>query len=537
VTTVGTLSFRSKRFAVALAGLMLLLAAASSAYAQTTVTATWDRNTDALTAGYRVYYGTSSGTYQWSLDVGNQVNAPINLSPGSTYYFAVRAYDVAYQYGPYSAEATINLTSGPAPTAQITATMQSATSALVTWQTANATSASINGTAVGLTGSTAVAVSAQTTFTITARAADGRTATASATVTPNTAPPTAQITAALQGNGTALVNWQTTNAVSASINGVSVAPSGSQSVSVSGTTTFTITAVGATGATATASATVTVPTAAAPGVPRAMAASVSGSRVTLNWQPPTTGGAPTHYLLAVGTSAGASNVVSGYNVGNTLRVSGDLPRGTYYAHVRAVNGAGMSLSSNSAWFKIGRKLATPTGFNVQWSGTAATLSWTAPAADASEDVPTGYVLEAGTAPGLSNAATVRVGNVTSFTTDVSRGIYYVRVRAENQYGDSDPSQELEVRAPGGPQAPSRLVDVGSGATVDLRWNASAGGSAATGYVIEAGSAPGLADLASLQVGNVIRFVTNAPPGTYYVRVRGINARGPSAASNEIVVRR
>jgi hypothetical protein len=165
------------------------------------------------------------------------------------------------------------------------------------------------------------------------------------------------------------------------------------------------------------------------------------------------------------------------------------------------------------------------------------LSWTAPSPDAPEDVPTDYVLEAGTAPGLSNAARVRVGNVTRFTTVVSSGLYYVRVRAENQYGDSDPSAELELRAPGGPQAPTGLVAYGSGSTVDLRWNASAGGYPATGYVIEAGSAPGRSDLAVLNVGNVTRFVTNAPPGTYYVRVRGINATGPSAASNEIVVRR
>jgi hypothetical protein len=534
---VGTLLFRSKLSAIALASLMLVLGAASSAYAQNTVTATWDRNSDAFTAGYRLYYGTSSGTYQWSVDVGNQVSAPVNLSPGAVYYFAVRAYDAAFRYGAYSAEATINLTGGAAPTAQITATMQSATSALVSWQTTNATSASINGTDVGLTGSATVAVSSQTTFTITARAADGRTATASATVTPTTAAPTAQITATLQANGTALVSWQTTNAVSASINGTAVGPSGSSSVAVSGTTTFTITARAADGRTATASATVTVPTAAAPGVPRNMGASVSSSRVTLNWQPPSTGGAPSHYLLAIGTYAGASNVVSGYNVGNTLSVSGNLPRGTYYAHVRAVNGAGTSLSSNIATFRIGRRLGRPTGFNVRWSGTAATLSWTAPAADAAEDVPTNYVIEAGTAPGLNNAATVRVGNVTSFTADVSSGRYYVRVRAENEYGDSDPSEEIEVRAPGGPQAPTGLIAFGGGSIVDLRWNRSAGGYAATGYVIEAGSAPGLADLATLHVGNVTRFVTQAPPGTYYVRVRGINASGPSAASNEIVVRR
>jgi predicted phage tail protein len=268
-----------------------------------------------------------------------------------------------------------------------------------------------------------------------------------------------------------------------------------------------------------------------------MTASVSGARVTLGWQTPASGSAPTHYLLYVGTASGYSNVLNAYNVGNTLQVSGDLPRGHYYARVRAANAVGMSLSSNEATFRVGRRLSSPTGFRVTWSGTTATLAWTAPSADVAEDVPTNYVLEAGTAPGLSNAAVLNVGNVTSFRTEVPAGIYYVRVRAENQHGGSDPSEEIEVRAEGGPQAPTGLVAYGSGATVDLRWTASAGGYAATGYVIEAGSAPGLSDLATLHVGNVTRFVTEAPPGTYYVRVRALNARGPSAPSNEIVVRR
>ena len=218
-------------------------------------------------------------------------------------------------------------------------------------------------------------------------------------------------------------------------------------------------------------------------------------------------------------------------------MSADLPRGTYYARVRAANASGTSLNSNEVRFKIGRRLATPTGFTVTWTGTVATVSWTAPAADSAEDVPTDYVLEAGTAPGLSDAATVRVGNATSFSADVSTGIYYVRVRAENAYGDSDPTEDLEVRAPGGPQNPTGLVDYGSGSVVDLRWNPSYGGYAATGYVIEAGSAPGRSDLAVLPVGNVTRFVVNAPPGVYYVRVRATNSSGPSGPSNEILVRR
>lgn len=66
---------------VCAAGLLVLLPV-SAAHAQSAVTATWDRNTDSNTAGYRVYYGTASGDYQWSVDVGNQTSAPLNLSLG-----------------------------------------------------------------------------------------------------------------------------------------------------------------------------------------------------------------------------------------------------------------------------------------------------------------------------------------------------------------------------------------------------------------------------------------------------------------------
>jgi hypothetical protein len=56
-------------------------------------------------------------------------------------------------------------------------------------------------------------------------------------------------------------------------------------------------------------------------------------------------------------------------------------------------------------------------------------------------------------------------------------------------------------------------------------------------LLEAGSAPGLTDVASLQIGPVTSFSTTAPPGVYYVRVRSVNARGAGQPSNEIIVRR
>jgi hypothetical protein len=487
--------------------------------------------------------------------VGNQLSAPITVSPGSMYYFAVRAYNSINEYGPASSEATLDLRP---PTAQITATLGANNVATVTWQTGNATSATINGTAVGLSGSTTVTVASQTTFTLTARNATGQTATASATVTPSsssaptaqisstlgannlatltwqttnavsatinggpapalsgsatitvnvetsftlvatnaagqtatavtivtpgtsTAAPTAQITATLGANNVATVTWQTTNATSASINGTAVGLSGSTTTPVTASTTFTLTARNAAGQTATASASVTVATQTAPGAPSGMTASVAGSRATLGWRAPTAGSTPTSYLLDVGTSSGTANVAANYNVGNVLGVYGDLPRGTYYARVRAANGSGVSSYSNEVRFSVGNKLKTPTGFRVSWTGTTATLSWTAAAADGVDEQPTNYVIEAGTSPGASNVATVNVGNTTTFRAEVTSGNYFVRVKAQNSLGESDPSEELEIRAPGTPQAPTALISVGSGGVVDLRWTASAGGNAPAG---------------------------------------------------------
>ena len=72
----------------------------------------WDaptENTDGtrLTdlAGYNIYYGTAAGDYSNSINVGNITTHQItNLSDGSTYYFAVTAYDTSMNESDYSKE-------------------------------------------------------------------------------------------------------------------------------------------------------------------------------------------------------------------------------------------------------------------------------------------------------------------------------------------------------------------------------------------------------------------------------------------------
>ncbi|MGB9700611.1 MAG: InlB B-repeat-containing protein [Thermodesulfobacteriota bacterium] len=70
----------------------------------------WDPNTESDLAGYKVYYGTSSGNYGTPINVGNVTTYTISdLTAGQTYYIAVTAYDTYNNESDYS-----NEVSGPA---------------------------------------------------------------------------------------------------------------------------------------------------------------------------------------------------------------------------------------------------------------------------------------------------------------------------------------------------------------------------------------------------------------------------------------
>src|SRR5687767_5842708 len=90
---------------------------------------------------------------------------------------------------------------------------------------------------------------------------------------------------------------------------------------------------------------------------------------------------------------------------------------------------------------------------------------------------------------------------------------------------------IDARQPGAPLPPTLLPPNVSGTAVALTWTANAAGPAATLYQINAGSAPGLSDLAIITVAaNPTLFTAVAPPGTYYVRMFALNSSGPSTAS-------
>jgi len=86
-----------------------------------------------------------------------------------------------------------------------------------------------------------------------------------------------------------------------------------------------------------------------------------------------------------------------------------------------------------------------------------------------------------------------------------------------------------------PLAPVLSASV-TGSHVDLQWTLPAHSPAATGYVLEIGTAPGLSDLGRVPLGpDLAQSVPGAPPGTYVVRLRAVNTVAPGGVSNELTV--
>lgn len=277
---------------------------------------------------------------------------------------------------------------------------------------------------------------------------------------------------------------------------------------------------------------------APPGVPSAFRADVDGPRATLNWFAPGSGGMPSNYLLSVGTAPGAANLLSGHAVGQTESVSSDLAPGVYYARLQAANLMGVGPASPEIAFEIGGGYLPlgPSSLNANWQGTHVQLSWTPPSGSP-EEMPAAYVIEAGSTSGAADIGSINVGTATSYVVDVPPGTFYVRVRGVNARGISGASNEVVVTGRGAPGSPRNLSATGGGNVVNLRWSAPNSGGPVTSYVIEAGSGPGLSNLGVVDVGHVTTFTTAVPSGTYYVRVRAVNARGASAPSNQVTVPR
>jgi hypothetical protein len=213
-----------------------------------------------------------------------------------------------------------------------------------------------------------------------------------------------------------------------------------------------------------------------PNPPTALTNSVALDTVTLSWTPAATGGTAQNYIVEASSQPGGPLIatLTTTNAATTLVVGGVQP-GTYYVRVRAHNALGTSIGSTSTFSGYG-----------------------------------------------------------------ALGTYYVRIAARNSCSTgpvSSPDLEVVVAAcTAAPVAPANLRWTRNGNVVTLAWDAPATGILPSRYVIEAGSATGARDLLVFPTANnTTSFTASAAIGTYYVRVKGRNNCGDSAASNEVIV--
>ena len=196
----------------------------------------WAANQEADLAGYRVYQGTTSGSYGPAMDVGNTtLYTAHNLQAGLTYYFATTAYDFSGNESLPSLEVSTLIAAPPTdttpPAVSLTAPSEGSTVAGLVTLTATATDNvgvvgvqfHLNGTNLGTEDTTnPYAISWDTTgvapghysLTATARDAAGNSTTATPVVVtvdapPDTIPPSipGTLTAQVVSSSEIALNW------------------------------------------------------------------------------------------------------------------------------------------------------------------------------------------------------------------------------------------------------------------------------------------------------------------------------------------
>jgi phosphatidylinositol-3-phosphatase len=193
-------------------------------------------------------------------------------------------------------------------------------------------------------------------------------------------------------------------------------------------------------------------------------------------------------------------------------------------------GQSASAASLTGFFQA--TTAAPTALTASANGSNLTISWHAPAGP----TPSNYVLEIGTAPGLSNLGRASTGSAatTLAGTSGAAGSFYLRVKAQSSAGLSPASNDSVLALGAAPGQPTNLIAASFGSFVSISWRAPTTGGAPTSYIIDVGSAPGLSDVASIPTGSAATSLSGggAVSGVYYLRVRAQNASGTSFPSNE-----
>jgi len=182
----------------------------------------------------------------------------------------------------------------------------------------------------------------------------------------------------------------------------------------------------------------------APGAPTGLVVSSSGSTVTLTWNAPRIGGAPTSYLIEAGSRSGLADLANFDTGANATSSSATgVGQGSYYLRVRAANASGTSTASDEAVLFVGANCLGP-GAPSNLSSTVfratVTLTWASGTEAAS------YRLLVGSLTGRNDIFNGDLGSSSTslVATNVAAGTYFARVQSLNACGQSAASNEAVV---------------------------------------------------------------------------------------------
>ena len=275
-----------------------------------------------------------------------------------------------------------------------------------------------------------------------------------------------------------------------------------------------------------------------PGPPAFLRAKTDNFQSQFFWTAPTSGGVATSYLFEAGLAPGTT--IGSLGSGTTSLTIPGVPPGRFFVRVRGLNAFGLGPPTPDLELVVGANGASPPGAPESLVaivvGNDLTMTWSA---SKSGGAATAHLVEAGTASGLANIGALPVSGRTFSVPSVPNGFYFLRVRGLNALGAGPASNEVLLRVggvPSPPDGPFLSTPVIAAGTVTLTWTTPLAGPV-THYVIEAGTASGLANLAAFNTGNTLTTLSfgGAPPGTYFLRVRAANAQGVSIVANEVIL--
>jgi glucose/arabinose dehydrogenase len=184
----------------------------------------------------------------------------------------------------------------------------------------------------------------------------------------------------------------------------------------------------------------------APDPPLNLQAVITAQNALVTWTPPKSGAIPQQYFLEAGSVPGANDYGGYYMPGNQPGLfAPGAPTGTYYLRVRSVTSGGISPPSNEVTAVVKGNCTAPppapTDVRATVAGGQVTVQWGLPS---TSDGPTGFSVEVGSGPGLSNLLIVPIDNYTqrSLTGGGPSATYYIRMKSHNGCGSSGASNEI-----------------------------------------------------------------------------------------------